>query len=96
MDYAYQGHHPLSQLTAMVASHQSSGASPRYTDTGATDNITSDINNLTVRSDYHGSDKVLVGNGAGLFSTIRSHHLRPQQSQCTIRLSQCFYFIFHT
>lgn len=66
MDYAYQGRNPPSRLTAMVASNQLSGDQTWYTDIGATDHITSDINNLTLRSDYHGSEKVSVGNGASL------------------------------
>lgn len=65
MDYAYQGRHPPTQLTAVVAS-QSPGNATWYTDSGATDHITSDINNLTSRSDYQGPDQVSVGNGAGL------------------------------
>lgn len=50
----------------MVASNQLSGESPWYTDTGATDHITSNVNNLTLRFDYHWSDRVSFGNGAGL------------------------------
>lgn len=50
----------------MVASHQSPGASPWYIDTGATNHITSDINNLTLRSDYPGSYRVFVENDVGL------------------------------
>lgn len=34
-----------------------------YTNTGATDHVTFDIDNLSLRSDYQGSDKVSVGNG---------------------------------
>lgn len=49
----------------MVAS-QSPGNATWYTDSGATDHITSDINNLTSRSNYQGPDQVSVGNGAGL------------------------------
>lgn len=52
---------PPSQFTAMVASHQPLGASLWYTDIGATDHITSDINILTLRFDYHGSKKISVG-----------------------------------
>lgn len=37
-----------------------------YTDTGATDHITSDLDRLTMREQYHGNDIVKVGNGAGL------------------------------
>lgn len=37
-----------------------------YTNAGATDYITSDIKNLSLRSDYHGNEKVAVGNCVGL------------------------------
>jgi hypothetical protein len=37
-----------------------------YNDTGATDHITSDLDRLAVREQYHGNDTVQVGNGAGL------------------------------
>lgn len=51
----------------MAASNQFSIEQTRYTDTGAIDDhITSDIGNLSLRSDYHGLEKVSVGNGAGL------------------------------
>jgi hypothetical protein len=36
-----------------------------YSDTGATDHITSDMDLLTMHEQYHGGDKVQVGNGAG-------------------------------
>lgn len=53
MDYVYQGCHPPSQFAAMVASHHFvNDATHWYTNTGATDHITLDINNLTLRSDY--------------------------------------------
>jgi len=37
-----------------------------YTDTGATDHITSDLDRLALREQYHGGETVQVGNGAGL------------------------------
>ena len=67
MDYAYQGQLPPNKLAAMVASNQFPGEQNWYTDTGATDHITSDVGNLSLRSGYHGSDKVSVGNGASIF-----------------------------
>ena len=66
MDYAYQGRHPPTKLGAMATSNQFLGEQPWYTDTGAMDHITSDVGNLSLWSDYHGSKKVSVGNGAGL------------------------------
>jgi histone deacetylase 1/2 len=37
-----------------------------YSDTGATDHITSDLDRLSFRERYNGTDNVQVGNGAGL------------------------------
>jgi hypothetical protein len=37
-----------------------------YSDTGATDHITSDLDHLSFHERYHGNDNVQVGNGAGL------------------------------
>src|SRR5207237_7743089 len=37
-----------------------------YTDTGATDHITSDLDKLTVREQYNGRDQVHTANGAGM------------------------------
>jgi uncharacterized membrane protein YgcG len=37
-----------------------------YTDTGATDHITSELEKLTVRDKYHGNDQVHTASGAGM------------------------------
>jgi hypothetical protein len=37
-----------------------------YSDTGATDHITSDLDRLTMRERYQGGDQVQVGNGTDL------------------------------
>jgi histone deacetylase 1/2 len=57
-----------------------------YTDSGATDHITGNLDRLHMREAYHGNDRVQVGNGAGLrishtgYSTIntaaKSHVLK--------------------
>jgi hypothetical protein len=50
-----------------VASSHSYQVDPNwYSETGATDYITSDLDRLTMREQYHGGDTVQVGNGAGL------------------------------
>ena len=51
----------------MVALNQFPTEQKWYTDIGATDHITYDMGNLSLRSDYHGHEKVSVGIiGAGL------------------------------
>jgi hypothetical protein len=37
-----------------------------YTDTGATDHITSELEKLTARDKYHGNDQIHTANGAGM------------------------------
>jgi hypothetical protein len=37
-----------------------------YMDTGATDNITSELEKLTVKNKYHGSDQIHTANGTGM------------------------------
>nr|CAD1839779.1 unnamed protein product [Ananas comosus var. bracteatus] len=66
MDFAYQERTPPQRLQAMVATTSPSADQTSYADTGATNNLTSDLSNLTIRTDYQGSDKISVGNGQGL------------------------------
>ncbi|RWR84275.1 Retrovirus-related Pol polyprotein from transposon TNT 1-94 [Cinnamomum micranthum f. kanehirae] len=66
MDFAFQGRHPPQRLAAMVASHQPTLSQSWYSDTGATHHVTSDLDNLSIHSPYHGSDSIQVGNGAAL------------------------------
>jgi hypothetical protein len=52
-----------------------------YTDTGATDHITSELDKLTTREKYGGADQVHAANGSGMpirhigQSSIRTHEL---------------------
>jgi hypothetical protein len=63
MDESFQDEHP----SAALASTSSYKVDPNwYSDTGATDHITSDLDRLTVRDQYQGNGMVQVGNGAGL------------------------------
>jgi histone deacetylase 1/2 len=49
-----------------VATSSSKVDTDWYTNTGATDHITSDLDRLAVRERYHGNEQVQVGNGSGL------------------------------
>jgi transposase InsO family protein len=67
MDFAYQGRHPPAKLAAMASiSNDSQGGETWLTDTGATDHLTANLNNLTVQTPYKGSDQVAVGNGQSI------------------------------
>ncbi|KAK3144206.1 hypothetical protein QOZ80_4AG0310050 [Eleusine coracana subsp. coracana] len=62
MDETYQEDPPF----AAAATTTSYKVDPNwYADTGATDHITSDLDRLALRDQYHGGETVQVGNGAG-------------------------------
>ena len=44
-----------------------------YTDTGATDHITSDLEKLSFRNKYHGGDQIHTANGAGMHISHIGH-----------------------
>jgi len=68
MDHAYERRVPTKQLSVMIATGPptNTDACTWVTDTGVSNNITSDLANLTVHDSYRGADKVVVGNGVGL------------------------------
>ena len=64
MNFAYQGKNPPSKLVAMAATNNPSQIGDMWlTNSGATNHITSNPNNLTTQAPYTGSDQVAVGNG---------------------------------
>uniref|UniRef100_A0A2N9GBG4 Integrase catalytic domain-containing protein n=1 Tax=Fagus sylvatica TaxID=28930 RepID=A0A2N9GBG4_FAGSY len=69
MDFAYQGRHPPARLAAMASTSNSSqiqAGETWLTDTGATDHLTSNLDNLTGHTPYQGHDQVAVGNGQAI------------------------------
>jgi hypothetical protein len=62
MDDSYSEEPPFSH----VATASSKVDTDWYTDTGANDHITSNLDRLTVRERYHGNEQVHVGDGSGL------------------------------
>lgn len=66
MNYSFQGRNPPAQLAAMTASLNQGGDHIWCTDSGATNYITNDLNNLSIHSNYQGTNKVAVGNGQRL------------------------------
>jgi hypothetical protein len=68
IDHTYQGRHPPSQLTAMVAQNNTQlEAQEWYTDRGANAHITRDLENLTIQPQpFQGQESVAVGNGTGI------------------------------
>jgi hypothetical protein len=67
MDFSFQGRHPPFHLAAMAANTSVLlNDEPWYADSGANQNITSELDNLTLQQSYSGNETVSVGNGAGL------------------------------
>ncbi|KAL5713883.1 Beta-galactosidase 8 [Ranunculus cassubicifolius] len=67
MNYSYQGRIPPQKLQAMVADRKTAPHSAQwYIDSGATNHITSDMNNLHMSENYYGPDKISVGDGQQL------------------------------
>ena len=70
MDEFYQDEPP----STTVESTSSYKINPNwYSDTGATNHITSDLDRFVVRERYHGGEQVQVDNGAGLRILYTSH-----------------------
>ena len=70
MDESYQDE-PSSAALVTTSSYK---IDPNwYSDTGATNHITSDLGHLVVRKQYHGGEQVQVSKGAGLQMLHTSH-----------------------
>jgi hypothetical protein len=79
------------QLAAFSATHTSSApthSTPTYpidptwyADTTATDHLTNDLNNLTMKEQYHGKDNVQTANGTGMRITHIGQSLIPTPTQ---------------
>ena len=54
------------EKTASAATHLYGVDTNWYTDTGATDHITSELEKMTVHDKYNGNDQIRTANGAGM------------------------------
>ena len=71
---------------ATLAATSSSKIDPNwYSDTGATDQITSNLDRLAVHECYHGGEQVQVGNGAGL-RILHTGHSLINTAACSLAL----------
>ena len=68
-----------SNATAFIASPETVNDPSWYVDSGATNHIIADLNNLHVKDDYKGKGKIVVGNGHSL---LISHIGSSQISSC--------------
>ena len=65
MNFAYQGKNPTTKLAAMASAsnlHYTQNAETWLTDTGATDHITANANNLNPQAPYQGQEQVSASN----------------------------------
>ena len=69
MDFAYQGKNPPLKLAAMASVSNvaiTNNQDPWLADSSTFDHLISNLNNLSVQSQYKGPDQVTVGNGQSL------------------------------
>ena len=69
MDFAYQGKNPPLKLTVMASVSNAAitnNQDPWLADSGTSDHLTANLNNLSVQSQYKGPDQVTIGNGQSL------------------------------
>jgi hypothetical protein len=89
MNFAYQGKNPTTKLAAMASAsnlHYTQNAETWLTDTGATDHITANANNLSPQAPYQGQEQVSVGNGQNLpIQNIGNSQLHTKYHQFQLR-----------
>ena len=69
MDFAYQGKNPPTKLVVMALASNATLTNcqdPWLADSGTSDHLTANLNNLSVQSQYKGSEQFIVGNGQNL------------------------------
>jgi hypothetical protein len=89
MNFTYQGKNPTTKLAAMASTsnlHYTQNAKTWLTDTGATDHITANANNLSLQAPYQGQEQVSVGNGQNLpIQNIGNSQLHTKYHQFQLR-----------
>uniref|UniRef100_A0A2N9HY44 CCHC-type domain-containing protein n=1 Tax=Fagus sylvatica TaxID=28930 RepID=A0A2N9HY44_FAGSY len=85
MDFAYQGRHPPAKLAAMASTSNGAQAGESWlTDTGATDHLTANMNNLNTHTSYQGTEQVAVGNGQSIpINNIGTVHKLCKDNHCS-------------
>ena len=69
MNFAYQGKHPPTKLAAMAFASNAaitSNQDPWLADSGTSNHLTANLNNLSIQSQYKGPEQITVGNGQTL------------------------------
>ena len=68
LDLSFQGKQPPKKLQTMATAKH--GETTWFTDTGATNHATSNLSNLSLHSDYMGTDGLAVINGKSLLQLV--------------------------
>ena len=69
MDFAYQGKNPPTKLATMASASNATiinNQDPWLADSGTTNHLTANLNNLSLQSQYKGPKRVIVGSGQSL------------------------------
>ena len=69
MDFAFQGKNPLTKLAAVASASNAAitnNQDPWLADSGTTDHLIANLNNLPLQSQYKGPEQVTVGNDQSL------------------------------
>lgn len=88
MDYSFQGRYPPAQLAVTAASFNNRTDPTWHANSGATYHITSELNNLSVRSGYQGKEEVFEGNGQCLQIANTGSSFVHLPSSPSLKLSQ--------
>ena len=69
MDFAYHGKNPPTKLAVMASTSNAaitSNPNPWLVDSGTSNHLTANLNNLSIQSQYKGPKQVTVGSGQSL------------------------------
>ncbi|KAL5758821.1 hypothetical protein ACOSP7_021432 [Xanthoceras sorbifolium] len=88
MEYSNGYSYPQQHMTAMIAAPSTVADPNWYVDSGATNHITPDFNNLSINSEYKGTNRLAVGNGQKLpishiGSTLINSHTKLRGNLCS-------------
>ena len=73
---SHDGNNPRSSTSDTFVAQSSFSDLSWFVDSGATNHITSNLNNLSLHTPYNGGDKVAIGNGKKLLIThVSTSHL---------------------
>jgi hypothetical protein len=79
--YRFDENYVPDQRSANSSAHQNCSNVPWYTDIGATDHITGDLDRLTMHDKYLGTDQIIAANGTGMTISNIGNAIVPTSSR---------------